>query len=313
MVKVMKAISIAFGLLPFFLAHAGAGEKTALAPQSEFRVDSSVVLINATVLDGHDRPVRGLARGQFRVFEDKAEQNIAYFTEEEVPLSLAIVFDVSGSMDGKLPTMRAALASILQSANADDEFSLITFADEPQLAVGWTHDSNEIQARLAGSAAHGQTSLLDALETGLAGLKQARHARRAMLVFSDGGDNHSRRSEREVMQSFAEADVQIYAIDSTGSTGTHVRAPEELMGPDLLDRLTDRVGGRYFQVDGRREWERTAEQIGRELRSQYLIGYVPPASGDDGRFHHVRVQVARPAGTPKLNVFWRHGYRSPEE
>ncbi|HEX5228407.1 MAG TPA: VWA domain-containing protein [Bryobacteraceae bacterium] len=309
----MKAISIAFGLLPFVLAAAGPTERTAQVPQGEFRVVSDVVLINATVLDGHDRPVRGLPRDQFRIFEDKAEQNIAYFSEEEVPLSLAVIFDTSGSMDGKLPAMRSALASILQSANAQDEFALITFANEPQIAVGWTRDPGEIQNRALVTGAHGQTSLLDALETGLSMVKKAHNARKAIVIFSDGGDNHSRASEREVLQSFAEADVQIYAIDSMESTSTHVRAPEELMGPDLLDRLTDRVGGRYFQVDGGRELQRTAEQIGRELRSQYLIGYVPLDAARDGRFHHVRVQLSRQTGSPKLNVFWRHGYRSAGE
>lgn len=302
---------MALGLVPLLLAVADAADGTAPVQKDQFNVNSSVVLINATVLDAHDRPVRGLARNQFRVFEDKAEQNIAYFAEEEVPLSLAIIFDSSGSMDGKLPAMRAALDSILASGNPQDEFALITFSDQPEIAVGWTQNPGEIQNRLLDARAHGQTSLLDALETGLSFMKNAHNARKAMIIFSDGGDNHSRCNERRVMQSFAEADVQIYAIDSTESIGSHVRAPEELMGPDLLDRLTDRVGGRYFQVDGKRELQRTAEQIGRELRSQYLIGYVPPKTAADGRFHYVRVQVSKPAGTPKLTVFWRHGYRSP--
>ena len=300
----MKSALAAFGFAILFADLSLAAEK------GQFRADANVVLVNATVLDRHDRPIRGLPRDQFRVYEDKTEQRIAYFSEEEVPLSLAVIFDVSGSMDGKLAAMRTALDTVLEGSNPGDEFSLITFADRPQVALDWTENAPEIQNRLLQASAHGQTSLLDALETGLASLKRARNARKAMLVFSDGGDNHSRVTERAVLGSLTEADVQIYAIASTESWSFRTWAPEELQGPDLLDRFCDRAGGRYFQADSRRELQASAEQIARELRSQYVIGYVPSASPNDGRFHQVRVQVKRDSGAPKVTVFWRKGYRA---
>lgn len=300
-------ITLAAGLLAFGASLAG--ERTA----GQFHADANVVLINATVLDRHDRPIRGLTRDQFRVYEDKAEQTIAYFSEEEVPISLAVIFDVSGSMEGKLGALRDALATILTSANVDDEVSLITFADEPQVALGWTQSFQDVQNRLLQFSAHGQTSLLDALETGLAQLKRARNPRKAMLVFSDGGDNHSRSTEREVLHSLEEADVQIYAIASTEAWSLRAAAPEVMFGPDLLDRLCDHAGGRYFQADGKHELTTAAEQISRELRSQYVIGYVPSNGSHDGRFHHVRVQVKRPVDGRNVSVFWRRGYRAPNE
>lgn len=281
------------------------------ASSDQFNANANVVLINATVLDRHDRPVRGLTRDQFRVFEDKAEQSIAYFSEEEVPISLEVIFDVSGSMDYKLASMRTALESVLRDANPQDEFSLITFSDEPQVAVGWTANPGEIQNRLLGAAAHGQTSLLDALETGMSYMKKARNSRKAIVIFSDGGDNHSRATERAVTRSLDEADIQIYAVDTTEPLTLRARSPEEIAGPDLLDRLCDHAGGRYFEADGKREMNAAADQISRELRSQYLIGYVPSANARDGRFHHVRVELKQAEGTPKLTVFWRHGYRAP--
>jgi Ca-activated chloride channel homolog len=283
------------------------------ATSDQFRTDANVVLINATVLGPHDRPVRGLTRDQFRIYEDNVEQRIAYFSEEEVPLSVAVIFDVSGSMEGKLLAMREALDAILKSSNPDDEVSLITFADRPQVAFGWSSAPEQIQNRLLQVSAHGQTSLLDALQTGLAHMKTARNSRKALIVFSDGGDNHSRSKEREILRSLAEADVQIYAIASTEAWIFRTRAPEEFLGPDLLDRICDHAGGRYFQVDGKRELQTAAEQIARELRSQYLIGYVPAIAAKDGRFHHVRLQVKRPAGLPKASVFWRKGYRAPQD
>lgn len=283
---------------------------SAAAASDQFHADANVVLINATVLDRQGRPVRGLTRQHFHLFDDQAEQSIAYFSEEETPLSLAVIFDVSGSMDGKLARMRAAVDAVLKGANARDEFSLITFADKPQFAAGWSRNAEELQNRLLLASAHGQTSLLDALETGLVQMKNASNPRKAMLVFSDGGDNHSRASEREVMRSLEETGVQIYAVDSAEPQIFRARSPEEFAGPDLLERLCDSAGGRYFQVDGKRELSEAAGQISGELRWQYVIGYVPANSAKDGRFHHVRVQVKRAEGSPRLSVFWRRGYRA---
>src|SRR5579859_2882828 len=273
--------------------------------EGKFRADANVVLINATVLDHHDRPIRGLTRDQFRVFEDQGEQRIASFSEEEVPLSLAVVFDVSGSMDRNMAGMRAAISAVLGSANADDEFCLITFADRPSVLVDWSPDPEEIHNRLLLATSHGQTALLDALAVGLKQLKHARNPRKAMLIVSDGGDNHSRATERQLLGSMAEAGVQVYALDSAEPLILRTRSPEEFAGPDLLERFCDRAGGRYFQVDGKHEMEGAAIQIAREMRSQYLISYVPPGGAHDGRFHRVRVQVNHAPGTSKVSVFSR--------
>ncbi len=132
-----------------------------------------------------------------------------------------------------------------------------------------------------------------------------------MLIFSDGGDNHSRASERHLLRSLEESGVQIYAVDTADPLLSRALSPEEAAGPDLLDRICDRAGGRYFHVDGKRELASAAQQIARELHSQYLIGYMPASHARDGRFHHVRVQVTHPDGTPQIWVFWRRGYRAP--
>jgi Ca-activated chloride channel homolog len=314
MKRVFMALGIALVLAGASRAADGAAESS---HPGQFRIDANVVLINATVLGPHDRPVLGLTRDRFRVFEDNSEQNIAYFSQEEVPISLAVIFDSSGSMEGKLPAIRAAVGALLSNENPGDEFALITFSGRPELAMGWSSNPAGIQNRLLDFSAHGETSLLDAVRMGFACMKQAKNARRAMLILSDGGDNHSRSSEREILHSVEESGVQIYAIDTTESAIFRAPLPEELVGPDLLERISDRAGGRYFQADSRRELNDAAEQISRELRSQYLIGYVPSSSGktgaNDGRFHHVRVQVKRDSGAPKLNVFWRKGYRASND
>jgi Ca-activated chloride channel family protein len=217
-------------------------------------------------------------------------------------------------MDGKMAGMREALDSILHSANPEDEFSLVTFAGEPQVALGWSQNPEEIQNRAMLASARGTTSLLDALKTGLVLMKSAKNPRKAMVIFSDGGDNHSRSTERELMQSLEEADVQIYAVDTVDPlmrARSYEEKVEEFSGPDLLSRLCDHAGGRYFQVDGKHELAATAEQISIELRSQYVIGYVPSNNAKDGRFHELRVQVVHKEGMPKVSVFSRRGYRAP--
>ena len=277
----------------------------AVCASDAFRAEMNVVLVNVTVLDRQERPVRGIDRARFRVFDERAEQSIAYFTEDEVPLSLAVVFDESGSVAPKIADMRAAVSAVLGNANVSDEFALVTFAGAPRLAAGWNTDADAVASALLADSVRGETSLLDAVGIALRYLKTAHNPRKALVIFSDGGDNHSRLTEREVARELAESDVQIYAINTAERDALRAKSPEEFGGPGLLARLCDGAGGRYFDVDGRRALATAAEEISRELRSQYVIGYVPTFGTQDGRFHHLRVDVAG----AKLSVFSRRGYR----
>lgn len=287
--------------LPLFLVLAAA----APLPPAYFRAGANVVLIDATVMDRHNRPVRGLNRNDFRLFEGKKEQAVTYFNEEEVPLSLAVVFDTSGSMESKISHAREALGAILNDANPGDEFSLITFADEPREAVAWTSDPAELQADVLFAKPHGSTSLLDAVQLAIQEMTRARNPRRAVLILSDGGDNHSRFSQSHIARLLEEADVEVYAVDMSAQRITR----EEWVGPELLDRLCDAAGGRYFQVEGAKALSAAATQIAREMRSRYVLGYIPLDISNDGRFHAVRVQAAH--AQSKLTVFSRRGYRAP--
>ena len=300
--------SLALALVPL-LSYA-ANDKLQTAT---FRSASDVVLIPATVLDAHNHLVRGLSARDFRLLEDKIEQPIRYFGEEELPLSLAVVFDTSGSMAGKISYLRAALANVLATANPRDEFCLIAFADHPELAVPWTTDPGAIESAVFSRPARGRTALLDAMQAGLAALKSSHNPRRAMVAFTDGGDNFSRISPRGFSSLLVEADAQLYAIDSAGFTSVVQSTGEDFESPNLLSDLCDRAGGRYFQVSGAKESLAVADQIGKELRSQYVLGYVPAAHSDAGKFHRVRVEVLRHPGQSRLSVFWRHGYRAPSD
>jgi hypothetical protein len=174
----MNGLQFRFALV-FALGPLTASGSTAVPQPGQFRADASVVLIGATVLDTHDRLVRGLTRQDFRLFDDKIEQTIRYFGEEDVPLSLAVVFDTSGSMAGKLAGMRGALSAVMETSNPEDEFCLIAFAERPELVVPWTADAAEVQNRILSRPAHGRTALLDAIEAGLRQLRQSHNPRAA--------------------------------------------------------------------------------------------------------------------------------------
>jgi VWFA-related protein len=273
----------------------------------DIRIDANLVLIPVTVTDQHDRLITGLEKTHFKLFEDKVEQPITHFAMEDAPVSVAIVFDCSGSMGPKLQKSRTAVAEFLRAANPDDEFSLILFNDRAQLAVGFTDRTQDIQSALFSTQSKGRTALLDAVYLALNTMKHARHTRKAVLIVSDGGDNSSRYTTREVKEYVRESDVQIYSIGILEPFGTRDRTPEELAGPALLDEIARQTGGRLFEVDNLDELRDTAVKIGMALRNQYILGYTPPVI-NDGKYHRVKVQVERPRGLPALRATFRSGY-----
>ncbi len=162
------------------------------------RVDTSLVLVPVTVCDPLNRPVTGLEKEHFRVFDDKIEQNITHFSMDDEPVAVGLVFDVSGSMGPKLIKSRQAAAAFFRTANPEDEFFLVEFNDAPKLAVPLTASVEEIQNRLTFSQSKGRTALLDAIMLALNEMKKSKKNRKALLIICDGGDNSSRYTENEV-------------------------------------------------------------------------------------------------------------------
>jgi Ca-activated chloride channel family protein len=289
---------------------AGSGRRTGSASRSgDIRVDSNLVLIPVVVTDRSDRAVTGLGREQFRLLDDKAEQVISHFTTEDVPVSIGVVFDASGSMGKKLARARDAVTQFLKAANPGDEFSLVEVNDRAQLLVGFTDRPAEIQDRMLFIGSKGRTALLDAIILSLNEMKNAKHARKAILIISDGGDNNSRYSEREVKNRLAEANVQIYALGILEPFG-RFGSLEELGGPALLSNLARQTGG-FFDVGDPEELTSIAAKIANALHNQYVLGYVPNAAMRDGKYHKVQVKVDRPKGMPPLRVSFRNGYFAP--
>jgi VWFA-related protein len=281
------------------------------AARPNIRVDTTLVLIPVTVTDPLNRFVTGLEREHFRLFEDKAEQQLTHFASEDAPLSIGLVFDASGSMGSKLQKSRQAAAQFFKLANPEDEFFLVQFNDKPELVASFTHSTEEIQNQLTFTQSKGRTALLDAIYLSMNQMKKAHNPRKAILVISDGGDNSSRYTQSEIKNLVREADVQIYAIGIFENMGGRGRTAEELSGPSLLTELAEQTGGRHFPVENLNELPDIAAKVGIELRNQYVLGYTPTNPQRDGKYRRVTVKVVQPRGLPPLRAFWRLGYYAP--
>ncbi len=274
------------------------------------RVDVELVLVNVTITDPYNRLVTGLERENFRIYEDKTEQEVAHFSSEDVPISIGVIFDMSGSMSNKVDKARQAALQFFRTANPQDEFLLVGFNDRAQLVSRFTNSVEELQTRLMYAGAKGRTALLDAIYLGLSQMKGARNAKKALLIISDGADNHSRYNESDIKNFVREADVQLYGIgiyDPFGYRGTQ----EEVSGPALLSELTEMTGGRAFGVANLNELPDIASKISMELRNQYVVGYRPSNHERDGKWRKIKVKLRPPKGLPPLSVYAKAGYYAP--
>jgi Ca-activated chloride channel family protein len=268
----------------------------------------NLVLVPVTVTDPMDRLVTGLDKSNFSVYQDKHEQQIRNLSSDDAPISVGVIFDVSGSMIDKIQRAREAIAQFLETANPQDEFFLITFSDRPQLVAHFTNRVQDIESRLPFAQAKGLTALLDAIYLGLDEMHHAQYSRKALLIISDGGDNHSRYTEGEVKDIVQEADVQVFAI---GLYDQIPRTVEEQEGPELLREVTDATGGRAFTVDNPNELADVATKIGIALRDEYVIAYQPEARPHDGKYHKITVKLHPPRGLPPLHVSAKRGFYAP--
>ena len=261
------------------------------------RADVKVVLVPVTVTDHMDRPISDLSKDRFRILEDGVEQKISSFVWEDGPVSLGLLFDSSGSMKNRIDASVSALKYVFQTTIPGDEFFLVRFSDDVRLLSDFTTDPDAIQRRLGFVEASGWTSLLDAVALGTNRMKFAKNPRKALLIFSDGNDNHSRFTESEIRSRVMESDVRIYAI------GLSYR-------PRLLQRLAEETGGSVLVANHMNELPDVVRRLSAEIRSQYLLGYSPRNGSSDGKYRKVKVELLRPTGAPSFRASWRRGYYS---
>ena len=283
-------------------------------PVATFRAHADLVLIPVTVTDTLNRFVLGLQREDFRLFEDGVAQNLADFSGEDAPLSIGVLFDESGSMTYKLRSSRDAAAQLVNALNKEDEAFLVKFADLAKVTIRFTGDTKEIQSALKNVQAGGLTAMLDAIDTGLLEMKKAKNSRKAIVIISDGGDNHSHYTAAQIESLVREADVQIYAMGVFEPVFSFGLTPEEISGPRLLSEIATQTGGRAFAAAAPGDMPSVATRIAVELRNQYVLGYYPRNKARDGKYRKVEVKVSQPPGLGSpLKVHWRLGYYAPAQ
>jgi Ca-activated chloride channel homolog len=274
------------------------------------KVSTDLVLVPVTITDPMNRLVTGLEKENFQLFEGSSGQEIKTFSSEDAPVSLGVIFDSSGSMSSKMDRAKDAVVEFFKTANPQDEFFMITFSDEPEVVSDFTSSVDEIQGKLVFAVPRRRTALLDAIYMGVTKMRQAKYPKKALLIISDGGDNHSRYTEGEIKALVKEADVMVYAI---GIYDRYFPTEEERLGPALLGEVAELSGGRAFTVENPNDLADVATKIGIELRNQYVLGYRPQNGLRDGKWRKIKVKLLPPKGLPPLRVYARTGYYAPEQ
>jgi Ca-activated chloride channel family protein len=282
-----------------------AQKPSSTAKTQTLKVDVDLVLVNATVSDSQGRMVTDLGREHFQLWEDKVEQKIEYFSAEDIPLSIGLIFDATGSMKDKISTARDAATTFLKTGNPEDDYFLVTFSQRAQLAQDFTSDITRLQDRLLFTPAKGLTPLFDAVYLGLDTMKSASNKRRALLLITDGEDNHSRYSFADIKEFAKERDVQIFAIGIVNPSGELSMGKT---GRAIIEDLVNVTGGRAFFPDSVYELEDICTKIAVELKNQYVLGYHSTNEAKDGKWRKIRLKVNPPRGISNLSVRGKSGY-----
>ncbi|MFL6374989.1 MAG: VWA domain-containing protein [Pyrinomonadaceae bacterium] len=270
------------------------------------RVKTDLVTLTLTVTDPYNRYVSGLTKNAFSIVDEGKEQEITFFSDTDAPVSVGIIFDISGSMSGeKIKKARTALERFISTSHPSDEYFLIAFNSRAQLLLDRTRDGEAVLQKLTMVEPKNNTALYDAVYLGVERVTRGTHQKRALLIISDGQDNNSRYNFKEVQRIMKETDVVAYAvgIEDKGDTG-----PLGLQGQAFLDEITSVTGGRAFYPQSDVEMDEIFERIALELRHQYSIGYTPKDFKPDGKWRKVKVKVKPPRGLPRLTVRGRDGY-----
>ncbi len=285
------------------------GSEAFRAPDLQTNVD--LVLVPVIVTNRAGATVSGLASTSFTVLEDNTPRPIVSLGREDVPASVGVIVDLSGSMGSKLGVATRAMRAFFDTANPEDEAFLLTVSSRPDTVSAFTSDFGLLQSGLLAARTGGATALIDTVYLGLHQMRAAHNKHKALLIISDGMDNHSRYSERELMRVAEESDVQIYTIGMAPSLANKkpIELTEERNGLAFLGHLAERTGGLSFTLASYEDPASVATKISRAIRDQYLIGYRPVESGEPGKWRKIQIRVS----LPEVRVSSRIGYFVPKQ
>jgi Ca-activated chloride channel family protein len=270
-------------------------------------VNTDLITFTVTVTDTYGRYVSGLGKNAFTVLDEKKPQEITFFSDDDAPVSVGVIFDVSGSMSGdKIKRALEALSKFIQTSHNSEDYFLIAFNQRAQLLLDKTRDGNAVLDKLTFVQTRNNTALYDACYLGVEKVQRGAHPKRALLLISDGQDNNSRYTFSELRRLLKESDVVLYGVGIL--SGGDANSQMGMEGQGILDELASVSGGKAFFPRSNAEMDDIFEQIALELRHQYSIGYKPVNFSNDGRWHKIKVKVTPPRGLPHLFVRAKEGY-----
>ena len=276
-------------------------------PGAPVRVKTDLVTLTLTVTDLYGRYVSGLSKNAFTITDNNQEQEVTFFSDSDAPVSVGILFDISGSMNGdKIAKARKALSRFIATSHPSDEYFLIAFNSRAQLLLDRTRDGDAVLDKLTLVQPKNNTALYDAVYLGIEKVTRGSHNKRALLIISDGQDNSSRYNFGEVRRLMKESDVVTYSVGIIG--GNDSSSATGMQGQAFLDEISSVTGGKAFYPQTDVEMDEIFERIALELRHQYSIGYIPKDFVPDGKWRKVKVKVKPPRGLPRLTVRGRDGY-----
>lgn len=280
-----------------------AGLAAALLAQSPaFHAETRLVVLHATVRNGRGELVTNLDRGAFMVYENGRRQPIVVFRRDDIPVSLGLLIDNSGSMRAVRAKVEEAALALARASNPQDEMFVLNFADKTRIDVPFTSDVNVLEAGIARGDAIGGTAMRDAVDAGEAYLNErATRDRKVLLVITDGNDNASAVTLDRIRQTAEQHEITIYAIGLFGDASRAKGAHRE------LDQLAERTGGSAYYPPSIAEVDAVALDIARQIRQQYTLAYAPLSQALDGSYRTIRVAVA---GSERYSVRTRAGYRA---
>jgi len=271
----------------------------------KLNVDVNLVEVHVNVVDEKDRPVGNLTKENFRVFEDRVQQDLAVFKHEDIPVSLGLVIDNSRSIEPRKQRLDAAALSFVRRGNPEDETFVLHFDDTARVDRDFTASISELEDALASVKPFGQTAIYDALILGLDHMDGAKHPKKAILLITDGVDNSSKHTLDEAVEATKRSHVAVYTVGLLSASGG-----EKV--EDSLLRIAEASGGRAYFPQTADEAAAVMDRVARDLREQYTLGYFPMNALQDGSWRSVRVEVILPLKTSaKLNANYRHGYYAP--
>ena len=262
--------------------------------EEKFVIKTNMVSVTVTVSDQNRRFVTGLEKKDFEVYDDKVKQDIALFSTQDSPLTLGIVYDVSGSMNPLSKQSFHALKGLFEYSHPQDEYFVISFSNRSKLIQDFTSVPEDIINKAVFIKPKGGTALFDGIYMALEKVKQGRHEKKALLIISDGEENSSRYSFKELRNSLRETDAQLYAI-GLGEGGS-------------LPQITQTSGGLTFFPQEYGEVADIYARIALMLRNQYVIGFYPTDDSGTVRRHKLKINVKVPKQLGKVSTFYRNGY-----